>query len=78
MTPCKAVASAYVCHNHGRCHWMRGSVDVRDVLHVNTKCKWSEHLQSEGRSDAEADEEVILVCSQRVSPCVRSPQDVAV
>lgn len=40
---------------------MWGSVDVRDVLHVHTKCKWSEHLQSEGRSDAEADEEVILV-----------------
>lgn len=39
---------------------MRGSVDVRDVLHVHTKCKWREHLQSEGRSDAEGDEEVIL------------------
>ena len=78
MTPCKAVASAYVCHNHGRCYWMLGSVDVRDVLHVHTKCKWREHLQSEGRSDAEGDEEVILVCSQRVSRCVHSPQDVAV
>ena len=69
MTPCKAVANAYVCHNHGRCYWMRGSVDVRDVLHVHTKCKWREHLPSEGRSDAERDEEVILVCSQRVSRC---------
>lgn len=54
---------------------MRGSVDVRDVLHVHTKCKWSEHFQCEHRSDTEADEEVILACFQWVSPCVHSPRD---